>query len=102
MLHIKSWACNVPQFREWVVNYPAYWTPAQGRAYMQDTVAMLNQAIAPSVMALGPAHAAAMCLSVVTSIARGNPVYVADIQKQMANAYDLVGQLNAFEGATKQ
>lgn len=81
------------QLREWVVTFPAYWTPEQAQGYMKDTSAAINNLMVPCMMALGPVHAAAMMLAVVASIVRGNPVYAHDIQGAMANTYDLVSQI---------
>lgn len=85
----------MPFLREWVCNFPAYWTPEQARGYMQDTASVVNQLILPAMQALGPLHAASIVLAAVSGIARSNPVYAADIQAAMARTYDLVSQIKA-------
>lgn len=83
----------MPALREWQVNYPAYWTDLQARAYVQDATQALSYQIQPIAQAVGPLQATAILHALIVGIVRVNPVYAHDIQGQMANTYDLVSRL---------
>jgi len=85
----------MPALREWAVNFPKYWTPAQAKAFMGDTSTMLMQAIYPALQAVGPLNGVSILLSVIAQITRSNLVYAHDIQGAMARAYDLVDQMRS-------
>lgn len=91
----------MPQLREWIVNFPTYWTTLQARAYLEDTTAALHSAMVPVTQALGPNAAASVLLVTLASLVRANPVYAHDIQGQLANTYDLVQQVTAASEGTK-
>lgn len=92
----------MPTFREWVIHHPRDWTPPQAQAYMRDTTMGFMQAIQPVAQALGPLNAVAILLTVVTQLARANPVYHENIKDHLANVYDLIDGLDPMKGLTKQ
>ena len=92
----------MPQLREWMLHYPSDWTTPQALAYVRDVTVSLNNTIVPVVQAIGCTRTAAILMTIVTTIARANPVYHEDIKNVMANMYDLVDQLDPMKGAKLQ
>lgn len=66
--------------------------------YIRDTTIALNNAVFPICQAVGPTRACAVLLTIITTVARANPVYCEDIKNMMANMYDLVDQMDPMKG----
>lgn len=92
----------MPTFREWVIHHPRDWTSQQAQSYMRDTTMGFTQAIQPVQVAVGPVNAVAVLLTVVTQLARANPVFHENIKDHLANVYDLIESIDPMKGLTKQ
>lgn len=93
----------MPILKTWAVTHPAYWAPEEAREFMQDIHGQTLGFLTPALTAVGPRRLTTVLLGVIMSIARANPVYVSDIQGELANTYDLLTQMNAapIEKGTK-
>lgn len=91
----------MPILREWMVNYPSYWTPAQAHAYAKHVAMELRVFFGNVANAIGPVNAINILLSVITDGARANPVYINDVQGSMARAFDLLNQIRGVTEGTK-
>lgn len=91
----------MPILKDWMCNYPAYWTSLQANDYARHCAMELRMFFANCAGAIGPVGAIQILLSVVTDGARANPVYINDVQGSMARAYDLLTQIKDASEGTK-
>lgn len=90
----------MPFMHEWMLHHPSDWTPAQAGAYTQHTFQQLTHALVPTNQALGASRTAGILLGVVALVARANPLAARDICVQMANAFELIDDMDPLKGAS--
>jgi hypothetical protein len=91
----------MPTLREWMLHFPADWTPAQAHGYCQDVTLMLVNTSLPIMHAVGPERACACLMTAVLNIVRANPVYHEDIKNVLASVYDLIDGMDPFAAKGK-
>lgn len=92
----------MPALAEWMLHFPADWTPDQARDYRQFVLRQLVAAMTPCVQALGVPQTAGIMLSVVAYMVQCNPLAARDVCEQMANAYDAIEKMDPLKGASVQ
>ena len=92
----------MPTLREWMLHFPTDWTPAQAQGFVQDTTFAMTNAMQPIAATVGPDRACAILLTIVTYIARANPVYHENIKDLLANTFDSLETINPFPKGPKQ
>lgn len=92
----------MPQLVEWMVHHPRDWTTVQAKAYGSHVLGQLVQGIKPVNEALGPATTAAILLSAVGLLAQCNPLSARDICKHLANAFDMIDEIDPLKEAVAQ
>ena len=89
----------MPHLREWMLHYPADWTPPQAQGYLQDVTMALGQTVTGIMSTVGPDRASAILLTLVCNMARSNPVYHENIKDSLAKVYALIEDLDPLKSS---
>lgn len=92
----------MPALIEWMMHYPADWTPVQARAYASHTLQQLTVGLRQPLEALGPSVVSSVLCTMIALIAQANPLAARDICNSLANAFDSIENIDPLKGATQQ